>query len=230
MTINANEITKDLIAYAMVYDKQSLKNLLKRNGISVPVNFTDKEIIMATLLASSKSPVFKNELSEYLSKTGQKLQKDYNSFVGGQFDIGTQADNMMFTAEKDFYNQIGNLNPQTIAGINAAAKAAQLPSKPVSTKAPKEKGKFFQWFSANVLTPDNINAGIQLGLTSLNSKIQKKNNDVIYETSDITQRQNELLALQSQKPKASFNVTTIAIVLVSVAIVGGVVYYITKKK
>ena len=229
MTLNANEITKDLIAYTMVYDKQSLKNLLKRNGISLPSDYVDKDIIMAVLIASSKSPVFKSELTDLLSKKGQSIRNEYTSFVGGQFDIGTQEYNMMFTGAKDFYNQIGNLNLQTISGINAAVEKTGK-QKITKDKPVKEKGRLFSWLSTNVLTPENINAGIQLGLTSLNNKMQKKSNEVMYETSDISQKQQELIELQSQKQKPTFSVTTIVIAIVGLAIVGGVVYYVTKKK
>jgi len=231
MQISPNDITKDMIAYTMVVDKQSIKSLLRRNGIDLPSSASDKETIVAVLLASSKSPAFNSELLSILSKNSSKIKSDYASFAGNQFEIGTETDKMMFTGSKDFYNQIGYIDPKFGQGVSAAATKASLSEQnPVKTSGTKTKGKFFDWVKTNILTEENINAGLQLGMTALNNKMQKKQNQVQYEAADISQRQQELLSQQGQKPSPSFNVTTVAVVVVSVAIVGGIIYYFAKKK
>jgi len=236
MVVNANDVTKDLIAYTIANDKQSLKNLLRRNGIDVKSDASDNDIIISVLIASRKSPVFKSELTDILTQKAIKIQNEFKSFAGGQFEIGNEADKMMFTGD-DFFKNMGGLyvSPKLGEGISAAAQQQQSSQSTKSAKQPKtpktkEKGKAFEWLKTNVFTQDNINSGIQLGLNVLNNKLQQKSNQVQYEAADISSRQQEIVAAQNQKKSASFNVTTIAVVVVSLAIVGGIVYYVAKKK
>lgn len=232
MAVSANELTKDLIAYTMATDKQSIKSLLRKNGVTIPSDATDQNIIMATLIASNRSPVFKSELTALLTKSGVELQKGYMQFAGNQFEIGTETDKMMFTGESGFFNQIGGtFTPQFGQAISSAADyaAAQKKTTPATTTKTKEKGKFFSWLKDNVLTSENINAGVQIGLTAINNKVQQKSNQAQLEAADIAQKQQEVILAQGGQKAAKFNVTTLALVVVGVAILGGVIYYVAKK-
>ena len=229
MAVSANELTKDLIAYTMATDKQSIKSLLRKNGVSIPSDATDQDIILATLIASNRSPVFKSELTALLTKSGVELQKGYMQFAGNQFEIGTETDKMMFTGESGFFNQIGGtFSPQFGQSVTAAADyaAAQKTTKPTKTK---EKGKFFSWLKDNDLTTENINAGEQIGLTAINNKVQQKQNQAQLEAADIAQKQQEVILAQGGQKAAKFNVTTLALVVGGVAVLGGVIYYVAKK-
>ena len=64
--LNALEIARELISYAVVTDKDGLVKLLQRNGIEMPQNPSDNEVTIAVLMANSKSGVFRNELQKYL--------------------------------------------------------------------------------------------------------------------------------------------------------------------
>lgn len=230
-SVNAVEVTRDMLAYTLANDKTSLRKLLVRNGISVPSDATDKELTTAILIASSKSNVFKAELAALLSSKIDQVNSEYSSFVGGQFDIGTQEDKTMFTGSDNFFSMTGLSNPQFTKGLQGAADYAQKnqPQKPKErrTKEPKEKGRVWSWLGENVFTKENINNGINMGLTALNNKIQEKRNQVDIESSLIAEKQDEII---NDKGKASgMSIGTIVLIIGGVALVGGMIYYFTKK-
>jgi hypothetical protein len=247
MAINANDVAKDMLAYTMAKDKQSLKNLLSRNGIELPSQSSDKDVIMATLLASSRSTFFKSELSNLLKSNVTPAQNDFMQFVGGQFEIGTETDKMMFTGSDDFFNQIGYINPTFAAGVTSATRQATPPTKKqarqekrVSRKASrvttsegdeeKPKGRAWDWIKGNVLTQDNVNAAIQIGINSLNNRTARRSNEIYYQTDDVLRRQAEIDRMALGRRTPTTNATTIALIVLGVVILGGVVYFMSKKK
>lgn len=226
-SINAVEVTRDMLAYTLTNDKQSLVKLLKRNGIDIPSDASDKDITMAVLLASGKSAVFKNELANLLSSKIDEVNADFQNFAGGQFDIGTQEDKTMFTGNEDFFPMAGLSNPAFSAGLQGAAKKIeQEKASQAAIKQPKEKGKVWSWLSQNVFTPENINAGLNMGLTALNNKMQAKRNAVDAESQIIIERQEQQI---QQKQKGGIGVGTVILIVVGVGLLGAMVYYFTKK-
>ena len=115
-SVNAVEVTRDMLAYTLTNDRQSLCKLLKRNGIDIPSDASDKDVTMAVLIASGKSSVFKSELAQLLSSKIDEVNKDFQNFAGGQFDIGTQEDKTMFTGGEDFFPMSGLSNPAVTSG------------------------------------------------------------------------------------------------------------------
>jgi hypothetical protein len=87
MTVNAQEAVRNMISYTVVTDKDSLVRLLERNGVQMPSSPSDKEVTFSVLLASSKSPNFKNELSTLLTSKVPKASSDFASFVGDNSDF-----------------------------------------------------------------------------------------------------------------------------------------------
>ena len=109
MAINAAEAAQNMIAYTVVEDKGSLKSLLERNGVQMPSNCSDKEITVATLTASAKSPNFKNELAKLLTKKVKKANEDFANFVGDSTDFGfTGIDDFSFTGIEGFVGAPAN--------------------------------------------------------------------------------------------------------------------------
>jgi hypothetical protein len=249
MAINANDVAKDMLAYTMAKDKQSLKNLLSRNGIELPAQASDKDVIMATLLASSRSTFFKSELSNLLKSNVTTAQNDFMPFVGGQFEIGTETDKMMFTGSDDFFNVGGYVSPTFGSGVTAAAKQASTQNTPTKRQQRQEKrttrkasrvttsqgdeekpkGRVWDWVKGNVLTQDNVNAAIQVGINALNNRTARRSNEINYETDDILRRQAEIDRMALGRRTPTTNVTTIALVVLGVIVLGGVVYYMSKK-
>jgi hypothetical protein len=224
-SINAVEVTRDMLAYTLATDKESLKKLLVRNGINVPSDASDKQLTTAILIASGKSSLFKSELSALLSSKIDSVNKDYSNFVGGQFDIGTQEDKTMFTGSDDFFSANGVLaNPSFSQGLQGAASYAQ---KNTAKKQPKEKGKVWSWLGENVFTKENINSGINMGLTALNNKIQTKKNQVDTESTIITEKQDAII--NQSGGVRGVSVGTVVLIVAGIGLVGAMVYYFSKK-
>lgn len=219
--INAVDVTRDMLAYTLATDKESLKRLLGKHGIYVPESATDKQFISAILIATSKSSVFKSELSSLLSSKIDEVNSQYSNFVGGQFDIGTQEDKTMFTGSDDFFGANGE-KPKT---KRRDRKKSAEPTD--SKKEPKEKGKLWSWLGENIFTKENINSGINAGFTALNNRIQSKKNALDYEASLIAEKQDE--EINRKSGAAGLSVGTIILIVAGVGLLGGIIYFITKK-
>jgi hypothetical protein len=229
MAINAAEAAQNMIAYTVVEDKGSLKSLLERNGVQMPSNCSDKEITIATLTASSKSPNFKSELAKLLTKKAKKVGDEFSNFVGDSSDFG-------FTGIDDFsFN--GGLTPTFASNLT---QASTIPKPTLTTKQqsrssvtnPKGKsgiGLFFQNLGRSLASEDTINAGLNIGLTAINNKVAGKQNVLQGEAALITQKQDEVRQSLAQTPKGG---KTLTFVFVGVGILAliGVVYFVAKKK
>jgi hypothetical protein len=219
MAINATEAARNYLAYAVVRDKNSLVKLLERNGVQMPNNPSDKEVTIAVLMASSKSQNFKNELSNLLSKQVENAGQEFKSFVGDNTDFGfTGIDDFSFTGSEDFYSGT--------AEDKAAKKVAR-----VTADNPKGKtglGLFFQNVGRSLASQDTINSGLQIGLSSINNKVQNRSNALQSEASIIIDRQDAIRRDAGAKPKS--DVTTWVFVGVGVLALGAIIYLIAKKK
>lgn len=233
-SVNALEVTRDMLAYTLATDKQSILNLLVRNGINLPSDVTDKQVVTAVLIASGKSASFKSELSDLLSSKITEVNQQFASFAGGQFDIGTEADKTMFTGSDDFFSMTGLSNPQLSSGLQGAAayakqaKASETKVKAAKEKPAREKGKLWSWIGENIFTKENINSGINMGLTALNNKIQNKKNQVDFESAVITEKQDAII--NQSGGARGVSIGTVILIVAGVALIGGIFYYINKNK
>jgi hypothetical protein len=220
MAINATEAARNYLAYAVVRDKNSLVKLLERNGVQMPNNPSDKEVTIAVLMASSKSQNFKNELSTLLSNQVEKAGQEFKSFVGDSSDFGfTGIDDFSFTGSEDFYS------------LTAEQKAAR---KSARVTADNPQGKsgislFFSNLGKSLASQDTINSGIQIGLSSINNKIQGKNNALQAESTYIIEKQ-DAIRRDAGTPKSKSDVTTWVFVGVGVLALGAIIYLVAKKK
>jgi len=194
---------------------------LERNGVQLPMNPSDKEVTVAVLAASGKSQNFKNELSKLLTSKVSQAADDYTQFVGDSSDFGfTGIDDFSFTGSDDFFS---------VNGDKAAKKSAR-----VTEANPKGKtgfGLFLQNVGKSLASEDTINAGINVGLTSINNRIQNKQNALQQETVLLSQRQDELRQqLPAGAVKSGIGTTGIILIVVGVLAIGATVYFVTKKK
>jgi hypothetical protein len=170
-------------------------------------------------MASSKSQNFKNELSNLLSKQVENAGQEFKSFVGDNTDFGfTGIDDFSFTGSEDFYSGT--------AEDKAAKKVAR-----VTADNPKGKtglGLFFQNVGRSLASQDTINSGLQIGLSSINNRVQNRNNALQSEASIIIDRQDAIRRDAGAKPKS--DVTTWVFVGVGVLALGAIIYLIAKKK
>jgi len=230
MPINATQAVRELISYTIVTDKQSLVKLLERNGIKLPSNPSDNDVTIAVLLATSKSPNFKNELSKLLTSKVSEASSEFSNLVGDDKDFGfTGVDDLGFVADEKFFNQTGlNLTPTFTQNLASATKSAQATTTKPKTKVGSAIASIGKFFKENVLTSENINTGLQLGMTTLNNKIQSKQNAVQTEALILQQQQDQIRNQVGARGGISTN--TIIIGVVGLALVGTIIYVLTKKK
>jgi hypothetical protein len=221
--LNALEIARELISYAVVTDKDGLVKLLERNGIEMPQNPSDNEVTVAVLMANSKSGVFRNELQKYLVSLLPEVS-EYSDFLGNGYEMFTGTDDFSFTAGG------GSLVPKSYAPATPNVPSAST-GKPGGTKTGNALRSVGQFLKNNVFTPENINAGVQIGLTSVANKTQAKQNQIQAEASQL---QNYQDSLRQQLPNAAKKSNTmlyvwIGVGVLAVGVLGFVLYRQYKK-
>jgi hypothetical protein len=231
MALNALETAKELISYAVVTDKNGLVKLLERNGIELPNNPSDNEVTVAVLMANQKSGVFRNELKKYLSGLVPDVA-NYTMELGGNMNF-TGTDDFSFTAGDDeFFNATAKAPKVKPTAVQARALRITDTNPTGKTKTGLALASIGDFFKTNVLTKDNINAGVQIGLTSLANKTQSKQNAV---TAQSLELQNYQDSLRQQLPNAAKKSNTmlyvwIGVGVLAVGVLGFVLYKSYKKK
>lgn len=220
--LNAIETARELISYAVVTNKDGLVKLLERNGIEMPMNPSDNEVTVAVLMANAKSGVFRNELQKYLVSLLPEVS-EYTDFLGNGFVEFTGTDDFSFTAGG------GSLLPDTRYAVPSVSGAST--AKPGGTKVGNALRSIGTFLKTNVLTPENINAGVQIGLTSVANKTQAKQNQI---QAEATQLQSYQDTLRQQLPNAAKKSNTmlyvwIGVGVLAVGVLGFVLYRQYKK-
>lgn len=230
MPINAPQAVRELISYTMVTDKQALVKLLERNGVSISPNASDYDVNVAVLMASAKSPNFKNELASLLTSKVGEASEVFTNFAGSDADFGfTGVDDLGFTGEDNFFAATGVTSPFASMQLGSAVKTAQAQQqKKDKTAVGNVLAGIGRFFKENVLTSENINTGLQLGLTTINNKVQQKQNAVQTEALMLQQQQDVMRQQVARQQGVGGN--TILIAVVGVAILGTIIYVMTKKK
>jgi hypothetical protein len=243
MAINAQLIAEELISYTVVTDKNSLVRLLERNGIQMPSNPSDKEVTIAVLTASGKSVNFKSELAKLLAEKAPKAGEDFSQFIGdsSDFDIAS-IDTFNFTGADDF---VGFNVASSLSGIGTSVSTAtQKPAKQPSTLDLKRQsritadnpqgktaaGLFLKNLSDSLTSKETINAGLNIGLTAINNKVQGQNNALQQETNILTQRQDEIRQQLAVTPKKGLSTVTWVLIGLGVVALGTTIYFVAKKK
>jgi hypothetical protein len=207
-TQNAVVLTRELLSYTILTDKKSIIDLLNKNGVSLSQNATDSQVSVATLIASSKSPNFKSELIDLLASKTNNAINTFLNYTGGDFFGFTGVDDLAFTGSDDFWKNAGGISGLMAQDLGNAVKGAtsqnkvnkqfNTASKNATNNVPssKERGAFWKgignFLSTNVLTKENINQGLQIGLTSINNKVQAKQNAVQQEALFLNDTQNQM--------------------------------------
>lgn len=226
--INAQKTTKALLAYTLSTDRGALVRLLNRNGIELPNNPSDSEITIATLKAL-KSPSFKDDLAKLLGRKVTAAAADYADFTGiDDYDC--------FTGIDDFG---GIEQPPSFFNVDAAKKAAKATNKAaakagrITQTNPQGKtgiGLFLQNLGKSVTSQETINAGLNIGLTAINNKVQAQSNNLNNEANAITQT-SDAITNQINPPKTEKS-NTLTYIFVGVGVIAllGIVYFVAKKK
>lgn len=233
MALDALEITRSLLAYQVVNDKGSLVRLLKRNGVDVPENASDTELTSAALFASGKSANFKKELAALLSGNAKTAGDNFSSFVGQEMGF-TGLDDFAFTGMEGFESYNGGTQQLSLAvkqGIDTGKiKTKKVKKEGDKTGAGKVLSSIGTFFKDNVLTKENVDTAVQIGLTKINTQTQNKANRIAQEGLVIQQYQDDIRNQQGARGKGGLSTGAIIGVVVGVIAVIGIVYYVSKKK
>ena len=235
MALDNKKVAEELISYTIVTDRNSIINLLKRNGVKLSENPSNSEITVAVLVANSKSPSFKNDLAKLLSSKVQEAGESFSNIVGNDQDFGfTGVDDVTyfpnvysFTGMDDYKNVQGELLPGISSGINAAVAANQPKPK---TKVGSVLASVGSFLKTNVLTKENINAGVQVGLNKLNTDTLARQQNLQLQQLQLEAQQSQMSSALGRSKGASSNTILYVIIgLVAIAGIGFVVYKQTKK-
>jgi hypothetical protein len=220
--LNAIETVRELISYAVVTNKDGLIKLLERNGIEMPMNPSDYEVTVAVLMANAKSGVFRNELQKYLVSLLPEVS-EYAEFLGNGYVMFTGTDDFSFTAGG------GSLVPKTYVPTSSVPSTST--AKPGGTKVGNALRSIGDFLKTNVLTPENINAGVQIGLTSVANKTQAKQNQIQAEATQLQSYQDTLRQQLPNAPKKSNTMlyVWIGVGVLAVGVLGFVLYRQYKK-
>ena len=235
MALDNKQVAQELISYTIVTDRNSIINLLKRNGVSLSANPSNSELTIAVLVANSKSSAFKNDLAKLLSSKVQEAGESFSNIVGNDQDFGfTGVDDvtyfpnvMSFTGMDDYKNAPGDLLPGIASGINAAT--SQTTTKP-KTKVGSILASVGSFLSTNVLTKENVNSAIQVGVNKINADTLARQNNLQQQAAMLEQQQYQMSRQLSTSKGASGNtILYVVIGLIAIAGIGFVVYKQTKK-
>lgn len=230
MAVSALQVTEEALAYALVTDKNGLVKLLKRNGVVIGNNPSDNEVSVAVLMASAKSPNFKNELATFLTSKVKEAGENL-SFVGTSQDFGfTGIDDFQFTGDDDFFNATA---AERAAKRTAAAQAAAAKRQSrVTADNPQGKtgaGLLLSNIGRALRSEDTINTGIQIGLNRINNRTQADANNINRQAVELQVKQDEIKANMGT-PSKKTSVTTYIIVGAGVLVAITAIYLFVKAK
>lgn len=229
MALDALEITRSLLAYQVVNDKGSLVRLLKRNGVEVPETASNTEITSAALFAAGKSANFKKELAALLSGNAKTAGEEFSSFVGQEMGF-TGLDDFSFTGMEGFESYNGGTQQLSLA-VKQGIDTGKIKTKKDKSGAGKVLSSIGTFFKDNVLTKENVDTAVQIGLTKINTQTQNKANKIAQEGLVIQQYQDDIRNQQASQGKGGLSTGAwVGIGLGVAAIVGIAIYFSTRKK
>lgn len=197
----AQDTIQEAIGLAVLNDKDVLISLLRKNGASIDDSISDKDLIKVTYLAIAKSNGFK---------------KDFSNYLVGSFSEETAN----YVDEEDFFNQTG--------------KEKREAKKTKRTEKRQEKGGSTVGLALRkVGTEENISSLVNAGLGVLSNKLTSKaDKQSIQAATELAAKRSEqaLAEAQLQEKKAQSKKWIVPVAIVGVLLIGGIVYFVTRKK
>lgn len=239
MALDNKKVAEELISYTIVTDRNSIINLLKRNGVKLSENPSNSEITVAVLVANSKSISFRDDLARLLSSKVSEAGETFSNIVGNDQDFGfTGVDDvtyfpnvMSFTGMDDYKNAPGGVFGDQFTKDMASLKT----TTPTTGTKPKTKvgsilASVGSFLSTKVLTKENVNSAVQVGLNKINTDTLAKQQNLQLQQLQLESQQNQMRSSINATQGASSNTILYVIIgIVALAGIGFVVYKQTKK-
>lgn len=243
----SEELIRRFLAFTIVNSKGDIILILKKNGIDVPSNASDEDVVGIVYSALPKSKTLRYDLSNYFNQVYavESGQSGVLGFVdefdvkstgakgkpapySGNFDKNNgQFVNDVYYVQDDFFNQdgLGALASKSAAG--ATKSGAQTQKTGI--------GQFFSNLGKSLFTPENVQAGVNAGMNILSQKLSSKadQKSIALATQNEIERTNRLIAEEkaaAAKAKASKSWVVPVVIGVSVIALAVGAYFIFRKK
>ena len=216
-----------VVVLLVKYYRQKMVALLRRNGVNVPDRASDNDIIMLVTATLKSSNSFRKDVKKFVSnpRVLASLFSQFKNFTDDSkfFGFTEEADYFKFTEEAEYFRMDGYKNATGIVpnfSTNQFGLDFTTPTNTTTSKdATKEKGSF--WSKAF----DFVNKGID---TFVTLDTNKTNRAIADSQTKVNQGGGEL-NLPPNEPKS--NTTTYVILgIVGVALVGTLIYFVSKKR
>jgi len=222
MALNTKKSVQELISYSIVTDKKGVINVLKSNGVKVGDDISNAKLTTAVLIANKKSPIFRKKLGALLESKLNKAGERFSNIVG----------NSDFTGWDDFQSLTGEERKAARAAKTAAKKQATVARKEAGqkTKVGTALSNLWSFTKTNVLTKENINAGIQVGLDKINQDSLARQNALEQQSMAMQQQQADMQRQLGKGAGVSGNtVLYIGIGVIALVGIGFLIYRQSKK-
>ena len=216
-----------VVVLLVKYYRQKMVALLRRNGVNVPDRASDNDIIMLVTATLKSSNSFRKDVKKFVSnpRVLASLFSQFKNFTDDSkfFGFTEEADYFKFTEEAEYFRMDGYKNATGIVpnfSTNQFGLDFTTPTNTTTSKdATKEKGSF--WSKAF----DFVNKGID---TFVTLDTNKTNRAIADSQTKINEGGGEL----NLPPKETKGNTTTYVILgiVGVALVGTLIYFVSKKR
>ena len=199
----AKDVLMKSIGLMAYEDRDTLIALLRKNGVQVPENVSDDELLNMTYVAVAKSLQFKKDLAKYLES---RTKESYEGYVDEEFFNLTKEE-------------------------RAAKKTAKKTARTETRKA--QGGTKVGLAIKSVATEDNIQSVINAGLGVLSDTLSAKadRKSIQDATALATEKSKQAIAEASaEDAKKSKLKAWIIPTLIGVVVLGGIVTYLVIKK
>ena len=225
-----------VVVLLVKYYRQKMVALLRRNGVNVPDRASDNDIIMLVTATLKSSNSFRKDVKKFVSnpRVLASLFSQFKNFTDDSkfFGFTEEADYFKFTEEAEYFRMDGyssvngfsyqninpNLNIKSQYGLDFTT-----PTNTTNTTNSKDTAKTTGSFWTKAF--DFVNKGID---TFVTLDTNKTNRAIADSQTKVNQGGGEL-NLPPNEPKS--NTTTYVILgIVGVALVGTLIYFVSKKR
>lgn len=204
-TYQAQDLFVESVGVAAYKKRNELISLLRKNGVKVSDDVSERDLISITLVACAKSSACRTDLSAFLTENITEGQLGY--------------------VQEDFFNQVGpNIRIPGVTPGTTAPKSDKKKKSGVFTK--KEGGTGVGNWLRSDQGKDTINTAINTGIALLFK--DKKGADANAALQGATD-QGQAVANEIRKEERK-NTWVLPAIIGGVVVIGVVVYFATRKK
>ena len=219
-----------VVVLLVKYYRQKMVALLRRNGVNVPDRASDNDIIMLVTATLKSSNSFRKDVKKFVSnpRVLASLFSQFKNFTDDSkfFGFTEEADYFKFTEEAEYFRMDGYKNATCIVpnfSTNQFGLDFTTPTNTTNTTNSKDTAKTTGSFWTKAF--DFVNKGID---TFVTLDTNKTNRAIADSQTKVNQGGGEL-NLPPNEPKS--NTTTYVILgIVGVALVGTLIYFVSKKR